>query len=89
MTDPIKDAKDLDALGQVVTLLAKRSTETYTTATVGIWKMLAGDEKWDAEKLTKSVTKIWGQAAVDATNAAMTAQRFATLVADDGGGGGP
>ena len=33
--------------------------------------MLAGDEKWDAEKLTKSATKIWGQAAADATNAAM------------------
>ena len=87
MPDPIQDAKDLETLGKVVSELAKKSTETYTTHSVGLWKMLAGDEKWDAEKVTKSATKIWGQAAADATNAAMLLQRLATLAAGAGGGG--
>ena len=59
MPTQIENAKDLDTLGKVVSELAKKSADTYTTASVSMWKMLAGDEKWDAEKLTKSVTKIW------------------------------
>ena len=86
MSDPIKDAKDLDTLGLIVTDLAKRSTDTYTAASVSIWKMLVGGETWDMAKLTKSATKIWGQAASDATNAAMMAQRLASLAAKGGGG---
>ena len=82
MATKIDDAKDLDTLGQVMRGLAKRSTDTYTRATVSVWKMLAGDETWDMEKLTKNATKIWGQAAADATNAAMIAQRLAKLAAD-------
>ena len=86
MTDPIQNAKDLETLGKAVTELAKKSTDTYTAASVSVWKMLAGDEKWDAEKLTKSATKIWGQAAADATNAAMMVQRLAQLAAGSGKG---
>jgi hypothetical protein len=86
MTDPIQDAKDLETLGKVASELARKSTETYTTASVGLWKMLAGDEPWSTEKLTKSATKMWGQAAADATNAAMLMQRLATLAAGTGGG---
>jgi len=86
MPNPIDNAKDLDTLGKVVSELAKKSTDTYTTASVSVWKMLAGDEKWDAEKLTKSVTKIWGQAAADATNAGMMVQKLVNLAADGGGG---
>jgi hypothetical protein len=86
MPDTIENAKDLDTLGKVVSELAQKSTTTYTTASVGLWKMLAGDEPWDAEKLTKSVTKIWGQAAADVTNAAMVAQRLAGLAAASGKG---
>ena len=44
MPDTIENAKDLETLGKVVSELAKKSTDTYTTASVGIWKMLAGDE---------------------------------------------
>jgi hypothetical protein len=84
MTDPIQNAKDLETLGKAVTELAKKSTDTYTAASVSVWKMLAGDEKWDAEKLTKSVTKIWGQAAADATNAGMMLQKLAALAAAGG-----
>jgi hypothetical protein len=86
MTDPIQDAKDLETLGKVASELARKSTETYATASVGLWKMLAGDEPWSTEKLTKSATKMWGQAAADATNAAMLMQRLATLAAGTGGG---
>ena len=86
MTDPIQNATDLETLGKAVTELAKKSTDTYTAASVSVWKMLAGDEKWDAEKLTKSATKIWGQAAADATNAAMMVQRLAQLAAGSGKG---
>jgi hypothetical protein len=85
MTDTIENAKDLETLGKVVKALAQKSTETYASASVDLWKMLAGDEKWDPEKLTKSATKIWGQAAADATNAAMMVQRLASLAAAGGG----
>ena len=85
MATKINDANDLETLGEVVQALAKRSTDTYTTASLSVWKMLAGDETWDIEKLTKSATKIWGQAAADATNAAMMAQKLAKLAADGGG----
>ena len=49
--------------------------------------LASATRQWDAEKLTKSATKIWGQAAADATNAAMMVQKLATLAAakDDGG----
>ena len=85
MPDPkIQDAKDLETLGKAVTELAKKSTDTYTAASVSMWKILAGDDPWDAEKLTKNATKIWGQAAADATNAAMMLQRLAQLAAKGG-----
>jgi len=86
MSKDIQNAKDLDTLGKVVTDLAKKSTDTYTAAAVSVWKMLAGDEKWEAEKLTKSATKIWGQAAADMTNAALMGQRLAELAAKGGKG---
>jgi hypothetical protein len=86
MPNPIEDAKDLETLGKAVSLLAKKSTDTYTAASVNVWKMLAGDEAWDAEKLTKSMTKIWGQAAADATNAGMMVQKLVNLAASGRGG---
>ena len=86
MANPINDAKDLDMLGKAVIDLAPRSPETYPTASVSVWKMLAGDAKWDAKQLTKSATKIWGQAAADATNAGLMVQKLANLAADGGGG---
>ena len=88
MATTIEGAKNLETLGKVAQDLAKRSTDTYTTASLSVWKMLAGDETWDMEKLTKSATKIWGQAAADATNAAMLAQKLAKLAASGGGGKG-
>ena len=81
----IENAKDLETLGKVVSELAKKSTETYTTASVSMWKMLAGDEKWDAEKLTKSATKIVGQAAADANNAGMMLQKLVNLATQEDG----
>jgi len=86
MAHPIENAKDLETLGKIVSELAKKSTEQYTTASLSMWKMLAGDEKWDAEKLTKSVTKILGQAAADASNAGMMVTKLANLAAEGGGG---
>jgi hypothetical protein len=86
MANPIENANDLATLGNIVSELAKKSTETYTTASVSVWKMLAGDETWDAQKLTQSATKIWGQAAADATNASLMVQRLAALMAAGGGG---
>ena len=86
MPDTIENAKDLETLGKVVGLLAKKSADTYTTASVSIWKILFGEDTWDAAKLTKSATKLWGQAAADATNAAMMLQKLAALAASDEGG---
>lgn len=86
MPHPIENAKDLETLGKVVSQLAKKSSEQYTTESVNMWKMLAGDEKWDAEKLTKCVTKIVGQAAADASNAGMMLTKLANLAAEGGGG---
>jgi len=85
MPNPIEDAKDLETLGKVVTELAKKSTDTYTSASVNVWRMLAGEDTWDAEKLTKSATKIWGQAAADVTNTALMVQRLAALATGGGG----
>ncbi|MET0902315.1 MAG: hypothetical protein ABWZ52_03665, partial [Acidimicrobiales bacterium] len=71
---------------KVVGLLANNSTKTYTTESVSMWKILFGEDTWDTAKLTKSATKIWGQAAADATNAAMMLQKLAALAASDEGG---
>jgi hypothetical protein len=82
--DKIQDAKDLETLGKAVSELARKSTDTYTAASVNMWKILAGDDPWDTEKLTKNATKIWGQAAADVTNAGMMLQRLAQLAAKGG-----
>ena len=86
MPDTIENAKDLETLGKVVGLLAKQSAERYTKASVSMWGILLGEDTWDAEKLTNSATKLWGQAAVDATNAAMVLQKLAGFAARNEGG---